>query len=587
MTSTSCPAVACPTPADRVRGLVLAALLLLQAAALQAQVAPVAAPLTPAPEVVALQQLLAAGPLPAMHRPEIGDVRASVRRLYDAGAWELRWTSENRPTFALRAMVQRFLAAGSHGLDPADYDAASHDSALARLEAGGMMSPEEAMLFDARVSASALRYVAAMRHGRVRLSWREDTLLARRPAGDVMPLVDSVLRAPDPALLLAQLDARGAGYPRLQSALALARRTAGDTTLVMPRLVAPVRPGARLEEAADLRRYLIALADLPDTFAAPGPAADTLYDPTLVARVKAFQRAEGVRADGVMGKETLERLAAARTWRVRQLELALERWRTMADPPESTYVWVNIPEFRMHVREPTLAGWRDVLAMNVVVGSKGRNETPELDEQMESIVFRPYWNITPRIMRDEILPKAAEDSSYLAKESMELVQHGQVLPATPENIAAIGTDGIRVRQMPGAQSALGTMKFLLPNDQGIYLHDTPTRATFRRERRAESHGCVRLADAKALALWLLRDVPEWPETRIDSAVAGTKPIEVKLPAPLPVRITYATVVANEDGSLQRFPDVYGRDRTLDRVLRAGYPYPGRATPVRAILKQLK
>jgi murein L,D-transpeptidase YcbB/YkuD len=484
-------------------------------------------------------------------------------------------------------MVQRFLAAGSHGLEPADYDAASHDSTLARLEAGGVLAPDELTAFDARVSASALRYVAAMRHGRVRLSWREDTLMARRPAADVVPLVDSVLRSPEPALLLAGLDARGAGYRRLQDALVQARRTAADTTLLLPRLVVPVRPGARMEEAGELRRYLVALADLPDTFATPGVAVDTLYEPTLVARVKAFQRAEGLKADGVIGKETVERLAAAPAWRARQLEIALERWRTMADPPESTYVWVNIPEFRMHVREPTLAGWRDVLAMNVVVGRRGRNETPELDEQMESIIFRPYWNITPRIMRDEILPKAAEDSTYLAKESMELVQKGKVIPVTPENIAAIGTNGIRVRQTPGAQNALGTMKFLLPNEQGIYLHDTPTRATFSRERRAESHGCVRLADAKALALWLLRDVPEWPEPRIDSAVAGKKPVEVKLPAALPVRITYSTVIANEDGSLQRFPDVYGRDRTLDRVLRAGYPYPARATPVKAILKQLK
>jgi murein L,D-transpeptidase YcbB/YkuD len=519
-----------------------------------------------------------------MTRPDVSDVRASMRQLYAADGWALRWTAEGRPTPALRAVVQRLLAAGSHGLEPSDYDALSHDSTLARLEAGAQLPWEELVAFDARLSASALRYVAAMRHGRVRLSWREDSLMLRRPAGDVAPLVDSVLRAPEPALLLARLDARGAGYARLRDALVHARELAADSTLVLPRLVAPVRPGARMEEAADLRRYLVALADLPDTFPTPGVEADTVYDATLVARVKAFQRVEGLPADGVLGKGSLERLAAARPWRARQVELALERWRTMADPPESTYIWVNIPEFRMHVREPTLAGWRDALSMNVVVGRRGRNETPELDEEMESIVFRPYWNVTPRIMRDEILPKAAKDSTYLAKESMELVQNGKVIPATPENVASIGRDGIRVRQTPGAQNALGTMKFLLPNDLGIYLHDTPTRSTFSRERRAESHGCVRLADAKALALWLLRDVPAWSEARIDSAVAGKKPVEAKLPAPLPIRVTYATVVANEDGTLQRFPDVYGRDRSLDRALRSGYPYPGRLTPFRAILK---
>lgn len=566
-------------------GVVLAALLLMsgRGAAAQATGADSVVPMRP--EAAALQQLLVTGSLPAMRRPDIADVRIPLRRLYDSSAWEPRWTSEGRPTPALRAMVQRFLAAASHGLDPLDYDAASHDSALARLEAGAQLTPEQSAEFDARLSASALRYVGAMRHGRVRLSWREDTLMARRAPGDVVPLVDSLLRAADPAAVLARLDARGAGYARLQAALVKAREVAADSTLVMPRLVPPVRPGARLEEAADLRRWLVALADLPDTFATPGPTADTTYDRSLVARVKAFQRSEGLKPDGVMGKETLARLAAAHAWRVRQLELALERWRSMADPPDSTYLWVNIPEFRLHLREPTLAGWRDVIAMNVVVGSRGRNETPELDEELEAIVFRPYWNVTPRIMRDEVLPKAAKDSTYLMKESMELVQDGKVIPATPENIAAIGTKGIRVRQIPGTQNALGTMKFLLPNAYGIYLHDTPTRSTFTRERRAESHGCVRLESAKSLAMWLLRDVPQWPESRVDSAIAAKKPTEVKLPAKLPVKITYATVVPNEDGTLQRYPDVYGRDRTLDRVLRTGYPYPGRVTPVRAILKQ--
>lgn len=584
-TSTNCSAVASPTRADRVRLAALAALLLAAPGPVDAQLATVAAESVAAsPSAMALRRLLAEGPLPGMSRPDVSDVRASMRELYAANAWEVRWTADGRPTPALRAVVQRFLAAGTHGLEPADYDAASHDSTLARLEAGGPLPPEELVAFDAQVSASALRYVAAMRHGRVRLSWREDSLMMRRPAGNVVPLVDSMLRAPEPALLLARLDARGAGYPRLQAALVRARQMTADSTLILPRLVAPVRPGARMEEAAELRRYLVSLGDLPDSFPTPGPEADTLYDATLVARVKAFQRVEGLTADGVLGKGTLERLADARRWRARQVELALERWRTMADPPESTYIWVNIPEFRMHVREPTLAGWRDVLSMNVVVGRRGRNETPELDEEMEAVVFRPYWNVTPRIMRDEILPKAATDSTYLAKESMELVQDGKVIPATPENVASIGKDGVRVRQIPGAQNALGTMKFLLPNDLGIYLHDTPTRSTFSRERRAESHGCVRLADAKALALWLLRDVPQWPEARIDSAVAGKKPVEAKLPAPVPIRVTYATVIAREDSTLQRFPDVYGRDRTLDRVLRSGYPYPGRLTPVMSIIK---
>jgi murein L,D-transpeptidase YcbB/YkuD len=207
-------------------------------------------------------------------------------------------------------------------------------------------------------------------------------------------------------------------------------------------------------------------------------------------------------------------------------------------------------------------------------------------DSVETIVFRPYWNVTPRIMRDELKPKAMEDSTYLAKQGMELVKGRTVVPATPENLALIG-DSVRIRQTPGAQNALGKVKFVFPNALGIYLHDTPTRSTFRRDRRAESHGCVRLEDAPSLARWMLRDQPEWTEARMREAMNGTKPVDAKLTSPIPIRLEYATVTVAEDGTLHRYPDVYGRDGTLDRVLRSGYPYPAKATPVKAILNPSK
>jgi murein L,D-transpeptidase YcbB/YkuD len=543
--------------------------------------APAAAP-APAS---ALQREVEAPRLPGMRWADVSDARAQVRRLYQPGGYGPRWTQDGRPTAALRAMVQRFLAAGSHGLVPADYDAAAHDSVLARLEAGDTLGEAALAAYEARVSASAVRYTAAMRHGRVRLSWKEDTLMARRPAADMAPFLDSLLQSPEPAALLAGLDAHGAAYPRLQAALAAARLVAADSTLALPAIVAPLRPGAPLPAAAELRRFLLALdPGVPDS-ATPEPGLDTLYDAPLVARVRAFQRAEGLKPDGVLGRETLARLARAPAWRVRQLEIALDRLRVLPPPPDSIHVRVNIPEYRLHVLEPSLVGMREALAMNVVVGGLGRNETPEFVDEIETIVFRPYWNITPRIMRDEIKPGFAQDSTYLSSRGMELVQRGKVIPTTPENVALIGTEGVRVRQRPGAQNALGKVKFLLPNDYGVYLHDTPTRATFQRERRAESHGCIRLEDAKAFAEWLLRDQPDWTSARIDSAMAAEKPTDVRLTARVPVRLEYATVVAGDDGTLQRFPDVYGRDRVLDRLLALGYPLPSRPTPVRAILKK--
>ncbi|MCU0620214.1 MAG: L,D-transpeptidase family protein [Gemmatimonadales bacterium] len=538
------------------------------------------------PEAATLQRLVAAPALASMRHPDVSDVRAGMRRLYERAGWSLRWTETGRPTPALRAAVQRFLAAGAHGLEPADYDATAHDSVLARLERGEALAPDSLAAFDARVSASVLRYVGAMRHGRVRLGWKEDTLVARRPSADVEPQVDSILRAPEPALAFAQLDARGAGYPRLMAALARARHAASDSSLALPAIRPPVKPGSRLVEASGLRAFLVGIGEPVATPAGLEPGLDTVYDASLVEAVQSFQRAEGLKADGVLGQATLDKLARAPAWRVRQLELALERWRQLPDAPDSTYIRVNIPEFRLRVMQPTLMGWQEQVNMAVVVGGGGRNQTPEMVDSVETIVFRPYWNVTPRIMRDELKPKAMEDSTYLAKQGMELVKGRTVVPATPENLALIG-DSVRIRQTPGAQNALGKVKFVFPNALGIYLHDTPTRSTFRRDRRAESHGCVRLEDAPSLARWMLRDQPEWTEARMREAMNGTKPVDAKLTSPIPIRLEYATVTVAEDGTLHRYPDVYGRDGTLDRVLRSGYPYPAKATPVKAILNPSK
>ena len=160
------------------------------------------------------------------------------------------------------------------------------------------------------------------------------------------------------------------------------------------------------------------------------------------------------------------------------------------------------------------------------------------------IVFSPTWRVPPRIIRDEIVPKALTDSMYLTRQGMELVRKGEVVPATPENLALVG-DSIGVRQRPGDVNALGMVKFIFPNPYGVYLHDTPTKSTFRLANRAESHGCIRLADAPSLATWLLRADSAWTAERMKEAMASPKPIDVTLGQGVPVRLVYETAVPRE------------------------------------------
>jgi L,D-transpeptidase YcbB len=178
------------------------------------------------------------------------------------------------------------------------------------------------------------------------------------------------------------------------------------------------------------------------------------------------------------------------------------------------------------------------------------------------------------ITREEILPKARRDGSYLARGNYEIVDgRGRVLPATAAALAEVSAGRARVRQRPGPTNSLGGVKFIFPNSHNVYFHDTPAQAAFGRARRDVSHGCVRLAEPARLAEFLLRELPGWDSTRVAAAMRQESPEQVDLPRPVPVHIVYATAVAREDGRVFFFDDIYGHDRTLAQLLAHGYPFP--------------
>ena len=186
--------------------------------------------------------------------------------------------------------------------------------------------------------------------------------------------------------------------------------------------------------------------------------------------------------------------------------------------------------------------------MKVIVGQEYQDKaTPVFADSMETVVFRPYWNVPPSIAAKEIFPKG---SGYIASENMEVYNdHGQTA----------------VRQRPGPKNALGFVKFLFPNDFNIYLHDTPNHALFEKDVRAFSHGCIRVEKPTELAEWALG----WPPEKVEQAMHdGPDDHGVKLPRKIPVYITYFTAYIN-DGQLYFGNDLYGRDDKLVAVVMSG------------------
>jgi murein L,D-transpeptidase YcbB/YkuD len=200
--------------------------------------------------------------------------------------------------------------------------------------------------------------------------------------------------------------------------------------------------------------------------------------------------------------------------------------------------------------------------MRVVVGKAAGSKTPVFDGDLKHVVFRPYWNVPPSIQRNEIAPKLS--SSYAAKHKYEVVDGaGRVQSINADTVSKVRKGVYQVRQKPGTSNALGLVKFLFPNDNNVYLHSTPQQSLFARERRDFSHGCVRVEDPAALAEWVLREKPEWTREKIDAAFNGKKDnVYVNLARPITVKIVYQTVVAQANGDVHFFDDIYGHDAKL-------------------------
>jgi murein L,D-transpeptidase YcbB/YkuD len=308
--------------------------------------------------------------------------------------------------------------------------------------------------------------------------------------------------------------------------------------------------------AAALAAILRDLGDLPDGAALP---ADGTYAGALVDAVKKYQARHGLTPDGVVGAATFAALNHPYATRLAEIEKALE-WLATIPPPFGDLVVVNIPSFQLYAWKAADLGKKATLSMRVVVGKAATSHTPVLGGEISYLVFRPYWYVPRSIILKEMLPAYAKDPGYFDKHQLELCASNDDaspgLAATPENVAKLRAGGFGVRQKPGPRNSLGKVKFIFPNSESVYLHDTPAKSLFSRDRRDFSHGCVRVHDPGALAEFLLRDTPGWDAAAITKAMEAERPKVVLLKPRVPVWLLYTTVVANPDGTLSFHEDVY-------------------------------
>jgi murein L,D-transpeptidase YcbB/YkuD len=470
------------------------------------------------------------------------DVREFYKQRNNAAAWvDDKYTSK-RAADAL--IVLR--SATDHGLNPDDYDEAEivrMHTEIAALPKDAPDRLEKLAAFETRVTSALLSLGRDVALGRT--SPNEIWKIKRETpdlAGTLVKAVDGDVKE-----WLTTVRPPHAEYEALQKAYVDLRgqKEKGG----WPAVPAGLKPGKSHAGVVALRQRLAASGELK------GDVSSQMYDGEVETAVKAFQDLHSIKATGIVDEATRTAMNVPLDDRLEQVALNLDRWRWMPDDLGDRHFFVNIPYYHLIAREHG----KPVMDIRVVVGKPG-NETPIFTDEMETVVFSPYWNIPDSIKQGETAPAVMRDPGYLDRNNIEILRGSKRISAASVNWGDPSElRQLAFRQRPGASNALGHVKFLFPNDFDVYLHDTPADSLFQRQGRAFSHGCVRVEEPETLAKYVLQGYSEWDEPKILNAMHSGNEQHVKLKEKIPVHITYFTAWVDEKGGLHFQPDIYGYD----------------------------
>ena len=404
-----------------------------------------------------------------------------------------------------------------------------------------MQLPRQRSPGDAALVRAALDHARAVHAGRLAPGDFQTDWGLRPQAYDPLPAFADAVRRDRLATWIASLPPPYAGYDNLSKGLATYRRIAaagGWPTLAAGPNLTTGASGARV--AALRQRLAVEDKDVA--------ATGDRYDDDLLAAVRRAQRRYGLNPTGVVAAETLAALNVPAATRVRQIMANMERWRWLPEQLPKDRIQVNIAAAVLTVFD----GDAPIASMRAVTGRPG-DETPMLQSRIHSIVLNPPWNVPSSIADRELWPKERANPGYLKRNGYRVI-------ATP--------DGGKRLQQASERSALGKFKFDFDNPYAVYLHDTPTQATFAKYSRLASHGCVRLEKPAALANLLLKDDPTWNGGEIEAAVDKGTTVRARLTTPMAVYLLYWTAFAGNGGQMNFRADPYDWDGILAAKVEA-------------------
>jgi murein L,D-transpeptidase YcbB/YkuD len=481
---------------------------------------------------------------------------------YQNRNYSLAWFSDGKLNNASFQLIDEIRNSENPGLEPENYNLFKEHNELLNKDPDTSFlskSPDEAAHFDLLLTDAYIAYASDLSRGRITtdslfIKWEnypEEVNLPEYLATAIEN--NSVIES------LHRLRPHNNSYYRLIDAYNQLR----NSDWPLPGSIKPLKKSSRGSNVIRVKKFLATTGDLED--------ADSLYlvspvfDVNLEKAVMKFQKRHGLKADGVAGVGTIEEMNVPLTERLNQILVNIDRFRSLPPDMGNRYIAVNIPGYYMEYYENDSLK----IKMNVVVGEI-ENYTPVLKDTMSYIVFNPEWNVPESIVKKEMIPEIKKDVRYLAKNNYVLLKGSYNSPDTinPSDINWQKVDtsklSFRIIQMPGKNNALGRMKFMFPNNNNIYLHDTPSGSIFNLEKRDISHGCVRLEKPVELARLLLHGQPE--EEDIDKILSESKTVSIPLKNKVMVQFMYNTAWVDDDG-LQFRKDIYFIDSESAELLK--------------------
>jgi murein L,D-transpeptidase YcbB/YkuD len=458
--------------------------------------------------------------------------RTVIDAFYSGRDYAPLWITDGKANDRAKAAIGYLHHVDADGLDPADYPVPDF---------AALSDPSDLAEADLKLSMAVITYAHHASVGRVHWSRVSADISYDQKPPEPADVLARMIDAKDTAAALDSYEPHTAQYLALKAKLAELRAGKGDTTKPpIPSGPAP-KVGSQDDRVPQLR----------DRLGIPGDGSTT-YDKALADAVKKFQQEHELKATGTLTAQTIDALNGRQPDKPTDVIVAnMERWRWAPHDLGDTYVIVNLADFTLRVMHDGKLDW-----MTKIVDGKPELPTPIMSAEMKYITINPTWNVPPSIVAREYLPALQQDPTVLDRMGLKVGKN---------------PDGsVHIWQPPGDKNALGRIRFNFPNKFLVYQHDTPDKYLFAYDKRAYSHGCMRVQDPQRYAevlLSIVRPHDGYNEDRIRKMIAEGGEQDISFPTFIPVNLTYQTAFVDDDGKLQFRDDVYGRDRALIAILK--------------------